>query len=281
MQKEGTLVPLSRKFYPSLPESRCLGFGLSKGALDKTAGHLPGHSSMHCFPRPTMPLRPTAPGSQPLLALPIPCFLQAPCADMGSCTRAHCVAGALDFTRLLCAVLGIVVIMVVPSIIKLQVHKSVCVWTPVACPSAYGRRSLFPSTSLSTSLTCQPQGDSSGQEATVVGVQALCMNREFQHKSNITFNDNDTVSFLEYYNFQSQREVQWLGELLHCQAQHPGPECSIGDGEYVYGPKTVHDLGVHYFGECAFMNHTIGKIMWGYDHPPCTSSINTSQTCSS
>lgn len=170
MQKEGTLVPLSRKFYPSLPESRCLGFGLSKGALDKTAGHLPGHSSMHCFPRPTMPLRPTAPGSQPLLALPIPCFLQAPCADMGSCTRAHCVAGALDFTRLLCAVLGIVVIMVVPSIIKLQVHKSVCVWTPVACPSAYGRRSLFPSTSLSTSLTCQPQGDSSGQEATVVGV---------------------------------------------------------------------------------------------------------------
>lgn len=126
MQKEGMLVPLSRKFYPSLPESWCLGFGLSKGALNKTAGHLPGHSSMHCFPRPTMPLRPSALGSQPLLALPIPCSLQVPCTDMGSCTRAHCMAGALDFTRLLCAVLGIVVIMVVPSIINLQVHKSVC-----------------------------------------------------------------------------------------------------------------------------------------------------------
>ena len=28
--------------------------------------------------------------------------------------------------------------------------------------------------------------------------------REFRHKSNITFNDNDTVSFLEYRSFQFQ-----------------------------------------------------------------------------
>lgn len=30
------------------------------------------------------------------------------------------------------------------------------------------------------------------------------LHREYRHKSNITFNDNDTVSFLEYRNFKFQ-----------------------------------------------------------------------------
>lgn len=160
---------------------------------------------MHCFPRPTIPLRPTAPGSQPLLALPRPCSLQAPCADMDSCTRAHCKAGALDFTRLLCAMLGIMVIMAVPSIIKLQVHKSVCIdssslsfgiWKEVPVPFYI---SIY-------FFDISPKEILQGKKPLLWECRP-CVYREFWHKSNITFNDNDTVSFLKYCNFQFQREV--------------------------------------------------------------------------
>nr|XP_035936748.1 scavenger receptor class B member 1 isoform X2 [Halichoerus grypus] len=92
--------------------------------------------------------------------------------------------------------------------------------------------------------------------------------REFRHKSNITFNDNDTVSFLEYRSFQFQ------------------PDKSHGlESDYIVMPnilvlaaammmenkpmslKLIMTLAFSTLGERAFMNRTVGEIMWGYEDP--------------
>ncbi|EPY89717.1 scavenger receptor class B member 1 [Camelus ferus] len=92
--------------------------------------------------------------------------------------------------------------------------------------------------------------------------------REFRHKSNITFNDNDTVSFLEYRSYQFQ------------------PHKSRGlESDYIVMPnilvlaaalmmengpislKLIMTLAFSTLGERAFMNRTVSEIMWGYEDP--------------
>ncbi|XP_029778765.1 scavenger receptor class B member 1 isoform X1 [Suricata suricatta] len=92
--------------------------------------------------------------------------------------------------------------------------------------------------------------------------------REFRHKDNITFNDNDTVSFLEHRSFQFQ------------------PDRSRGlESDYIVMPnilvlgaammmenkpmsmKLVMTLAFSTLGERAFMNRTVGEILWGYEDP--------------
>ncbi|XP_010839573.1 PREDICTED: scavenger receptor class B member 1 isoform X2 [Bison bison bison] len=92
--------------------------------------------------------------------------------------------------------------------------------------------------------------------------------REFRHKSNITFNNNDTVSFLEYRSYQFQ------------------PDKSLGqESDYIVMPnilvlsasmmmenrpgllKLMMTLAFSTLGQRAFMNRTVGEIMWGYDDP--------------
>ncbi|KAM6155284.1 scavenger receptor class B member 1 isoform 2-T2 [Rhynchocyon petersi] len=92
--------------------------------------------------------------------------------------------------------------------------------------------------------------------------------REFRHKSNITFNNNDTVSFLEYRSFQFQ------------------PNKSSGlESDYIVMPnilvlaasmmavdkpmalKLIMTMAFTGFNERAFMNRTVGEIMWGYSSP--------------
>ncbi|XP_011380204.1 scavenger receptor class B member 1 [Pteropus vampyrus] len=91
---------------------------------------------------------------------------------------------------------------------------------------------------------------------------------EFRRKSNITFNDNDTVSFVEYRSFQFQ------------------PDKSNGlESDYIVMPnilvlgasvmmedkpmslKLIMTLIFTTFNERAFMNRTVGEIMWGYEDP--------------
>ncbi|XDC63861.1 hypothetical protein R6Z07M_015043 [Ovis aries] len=92
--------------------------------------------------------------------------------------------------------------------------------------------------------------------------------REFRHKSNITFNNNDTVSFLEYRSYQFQ------------------PDKSRGqESDYIVMPnilvlsasmmmenrpgflKLMMTFVFSTLGQRAFMNRTVGEIMWGYDDP--------------
>ncbi|NXY91127.1 SCRB1 protein, partial [Alcedo cyanopectus] len=99
--------------------------------------------------------------------------------------------------------------------------------------------------------------------------------REYRYKTNITFHDNDTVSFLEYRNLFFQ------------------PDLSKGsEDEYIVLPnillmgaaammeklpnfmKFLLSGALAGLKEEAFMNRTVGEIMWGYDDP-LVDTVNT------
>ncbi|XP_042767358.1 scavenger receptor class B member 1 isoform X6 [Panthera tigris] len=186
---------------------------------------------------------------------------------MGSRARARRAAAMLGFLGLLCAVLGAVMIVMVPTLIKQQVLKNVRIdpsslsfnmWKEIPVPfylSVYFFDVVNPSAVL---LGEKPQ----------VRERGPYVYREFRHKSNITFNDNDTVSFLEYRSFQFQ------------------PDRSHGlESDYIVMPnilvlgaammmenkpmslKLIMTLAFSTLGERAFMNRTVGEIMWGYEDP--------------
>lgn len=139
--------------FPCQETLSCLNPGARGGpkapvTVHKTASHLPGCLMDHC-PRPTMTRIPESP---PLLPLPRPCSLHvrsprsAPCAprhtDMGSQSMLGSLGAGLHWVAV--AMLGSVMIVVVPSIIKLQVHKNVCIdpgslsfsmWNVIPSPS--------------------------------------------------------------------------------------------------------------------------------------------------
>ncbi|XP_054449951.1 scavenger receptor class B member 1 isoform X1 [Pteronotus mesoamericanus] len=186
---------------------------------------------------------------------------------MGRRARARWAVAALGCAGLLCAVLGAVMIVAVPSIIKQQVHKNVRIdpsslsfnmWKDIPVPfylSVYFFDIVNPSAILQGR---QPE----------VRERGPYVYREYRHKTNITFNDNDTVSFLEFRHFKFQ------------------PDKSSGlESDYIVMPnilvlsaavmmedkpmslKLLMTLAFSTLGQRAFMNRTVGEIMWGYDDP--------------
>ncbi|KAF6278450.1 scavenger receptor class B member 1 [Rhinolophus ferrumequinum] len=186
---------------------------------------------------------------------------------MCSRVRARWGVAALGCTGLLCAVLGAVMIVTLPSIVKQQVYKNVRIdpsslsfgmWKEIPVPfylSIYFFDVINPKEIL--------QG-----KKPEVQERGPYVYREFRHKSNITFNGNDTVSFLEYRSFQFQ------------------PDRSSGsESDYIVMPnilvlgasvmmekkpmalKLLMTLAFSTLGERAFMNRTVADIMWGYEDP--------------
>ncbi|KAB0400324.1 hypothetical protein E2I00_006104, partial [Balaenoptera physalus] len=92
--------------------------------------------------------------------------------------------------------------------------------------------------------------------------------REFRHKSNITFNDNDTVSFLEYRSFQFQPDKS--RGLESDSIVMPNILVLSAAMMMENGPmslKLIMTLAFSTLGERAFMNRTVSEIMWGYEDP--------------
>ncbi|XP_047416936.1 scavenger receptor class B member 1 isoform X2 [Sciurus carolinensis] len=92
--------------------------------------------------------------------------------------------------------------------------------------------------------------------------------REFRHKSNITFNSNDTVSFLEKRSFQFQPAKSQGSESDHIVL----PNILVLGAAVMMenrpmSLKLLLTLAFSTLGERAFMNRTVGEIMWGYEDP--------------
>ncbi|XP_067557280.1 scavenger receptor class B member 1 isoform X4 [Pseudorca crassidens] len=186
---------------------------------------------------------------------------------MGSRSRARRVAAALGFAGLLCAVLGVIMIVMVPSIIKQQVLKNVRIdpsslsfnmWKEIPVPfylSVYFFDVVNPNEILQGQ---KPQ----------VRERGPYVYREFRHKSNITFNDNDTVSFLEYRSFQFQPDKS--RGLESDSIVMPNILVLSAAMMMENGPmslKLIMTLAFGTLGERAFMNRTVSEIMWGYEDP--------------
>ncbi|KAM9194866.1 scavenger receptor class B member 1 [Dugong dugon] len=186
---------------------------------------------------------------------------------MGSRAGVRWATAALGVTGLLCAVLGAVMIVLVPSLIEQQVLKNVRIdpsslsfnmWKEIPIPfylSVYFFHVVNPEEILKGE---KPQVQERGPY----------VYREFRHKSNITFYDNDTVSFLEYRRFQFQpakshgleSDYIVMPNILVLTAAMMMEDKPLSQ-------KLLVTLMFSTLGERAFMNRTVEEIMWGYDDP--------------
>ncbi|XP_003796113.1 scavenger receptor class B member 1 isoform X2 [Otolemur garnettii] len=186
---------------------------------------------------------------------------------MGGQAKARWAAAGVGVAGLLCAVLGAVMIVMVPSLIKQQVLKNVRIdpsslsynmWKEIPVPfylSVYFFNILNPEEILKGE---KPQVQERGPY----------VYREFRHKSNITFNDNDTVSYLEYrsYRFQPAKSHGLESDYIIM------PNILVLGASMMMenkpmGLKLALTLALSTLGQRAFMNRTVGEIMWGYDDP--------------
>uniref|UniRef100_A0A452HTD8 Scavenger receptor class B member 1 n=1 Tax=Gopherus agassizii TaxID=38772 RepID=A0A452HTD8_9SAUR len=174
---------------------------------------------------------------------------------------------ALGLSGLLFALCGLVLLFVLPSLVRDQVIKNVRIdpnsfafsmWKDIPVPfylSAYLFEVMNPK---EIRLGAKP----------VVNQRGPYVYREHRYKTNITFHDNGTVSFLEYRQFYFQ------------------PDLSDGrEEDYIVVPnilvmgaaimmenlpqllKMMISGALAGLGQDAFMNRTVGEIMWGYDDP--------------
>ncbi|XP_061200663.1 scavenger receptor class B member 1 isoform X1 [Neopsephotus bourkii] len=184
---------------------------------------------------------------------------------MGSARRRASVG--LGLAGAACALLGVSLLLVGPRIVKEQVIKNVRIdpgsisfkmWKDIPVPfymSMYFFEVLNPDQVL--------QG-----AKPVLQQRGPYVYREFRYKTNITFHDNDTVSFLEYRKLFFQ------------------PELSNGrEDDYIVVPnilmmgaavmmenlptfvKILLSGALAGLKQQAFMNRTVGEIMWGYEDP--------------
>ncbi|KAM4649497.1 scavenger receptor class B member 1 [Amazona ochrocephala] len=184
---------------------------------------------------------------------------------MGSARRRASVG--LGLAGAACALVGVSLLLVGPRIVKEQVIKNVRIdpgsisfkmWKDIPVPfymSMYFFEVLNPNQVL--------QG-----EKPVLYQRGPYVYREFRYKTNITFHDNDTVSFLEYRTLFFQ------------------PELSNGrEDDYIVVPnilmmgaavmmenlptfvKILLSGALAGLKQEAFINRTVGEIMWGYEDP--------------
>ncbi|XP_054568632.1 scavenger receptor class B member 1 isoform X1 [Eptesicus fuscus] len=186
---------------------------------------------------------------------------------MGGRCRAGWAAAALGALGLLCAVLGAVMIVAVPPFIRQQVLKNVRVdpssltfnvWKDLPVPfyfSVYFFDVLNPSEVLRGR---RPQVRELGPY----------VYREFRHKSNITFHDNDTVSFREFRSFRFQPHLSRGSEGDHvCMPNILVLSAAMMVEKRPMALKLLMTLAFSSLGQQAFMNRTVGEVMWGYDDP--------------
>lgn len=186
---------------------------------------------------------------------------------MGSRVRARRAAAGLGCFGLLLAALGGVMIAFVPSLIKQQILKNVQIdpnslsfgmWKEIPVPfymSVYFFNVLNPEEVLQ------------GQKPSVQELGPYVY-REFRHKINITFNDNDTVSFLEHRSFQFQPDRSRGSEDDYIVMPNilVNSAAAMMENKPI-GLKLMMTLAFTSMQQRAFMNRTIRDIMWGYDDP--------------
>ncbi|GAB1290200.1 Scavenger receptor class B member 1 [Apodemus speciosus] len=186
---------------------------------------------------------------------------------MGGSSRVRWVALGLGALGLLCAALGVVMILMVPSLIKQQVLKNVRIdpsslsfgmWKEIPVPfylSVYFFEVVNPNEVLNG-------------EKPVVRERGPYVYREFRQRVNITFNNNDTVSFVENRSLHFQPDKSQGSESDYIVL----PNILVLGGAVMMEDKDMSlklmmALGLVTMGQRAFMNRTVGEILWGYEDP--------------
>ncbi|XP_074828383.1 scavenger receptor class B member 1 isoform X4 [Natator depressus] len=174
---------------------------------------------------------------------------------------------ALGLTGLVFALFGLVLFFVLPNVVRDQVIKNVRIdpnsiafsmWKDVPVPfylSAFFFEVMNPN---EIRLGAKP----------VVNQRGPYVYREYRFKTNITFHDNGTVSFLEYRRFYFQPDLSHGMEEDYIVV----PNILVMGAAVMLETlpqllKVLISGALAGMGQGAFMNRTVGEIMWGYDDP--------------
>ncbi|XP_010072842.1 PREDICTED: scavenger receptor class B member 1, partial [Pterocles gutturalis] len=99
--------------------------------------------------------------------------------------------------------------------------------------------------------------------------------REYRYKTNITFHDNDTVSFLEYRRLYFQPDLSNGSESDYVVVPNiMMMAASVMMENLPNFVKLLLSGALAGLKQEAFMNRTVGEIMWGYEDP-LIDTINT------
>ncbi|XP_036615403.1 scavenger receptor class B member 1 isoform X2 [Trichosurus vulpecula] len=173
----------------------------------------------------------------------------------------------LGLVGLLCTVLGAVMIFVVPQLIRNQIFQNIKI-DPSSL--AYGMWKEIPIPfymSVYLFNVVNPEEVLKGEKP-YIEERGPYVYREYRQKRNITFNDNDTVSFLEYRSFEFQPEMsQGLETDYIVMPNILVLASSVMMENKPMSMKVLMSLSFSMFGQRAFINRTVGDILWGYQDP--------------
>ncbi|XP_053136423.1 scavenger receptor class B member 1 isoform X2 [Hemicordylus capensis] len=174
--------------------------------------------------------------------------------------------GALS-VGLACVVAGVLMVVLVPGIIEEQVVKNVRLepngmafnmWKDIPIPFFF---------SIHLFEVVNPKEVLSGAKP-VVNQRGPYVYREHRQKTNITFHDNGTISFVEYRRFFFEPSMTNGTEddyIVIPNILVLGAAVMLEDLPFPL-KLTVSGTFVA-FGQTAFLNRTVRELLWGYDEP--------------
>uniref|UniRef100_A0ABM5F2S6 Scavenger receptor class B member 1 n=2 Tax=Pogona vitticeps TaxID=103695 RepID=A0ABM5F2S6_9SAUR len=187
----------------------------------------------------------------------------------GSSPGGPCRAAALGLglAGLGCLLCGVLMVVVVPVIMREQVAKNVRLepggmafelWKDIPVPF---HLSIYFFEVLNSKEILR-----GGKP--VVNQRGPYVYREYREKHNITFHDNGTLSFLEYRRYHFQPDMSNGSESDYIVVPNMlvmGAAVMLDD--LPFAVKLTVSSTFAFFRETAFMNRTVGEILWGYDDP--------------
>ncbi|XP_039213237.1 scavenger receptor class B member 1 isoform X2 [Crotalus tigris] len=185
----------------------------------------------------------------------------------GGCGQRYGTAAGLAVGGLLCLGFGLVLLLTVPGLLRQQVMKNIQIapdgamyslWKDLPLPFFLSFYFLEVTNSKEVLLGAKP----------VLTQRGPYVYREYRHKKNITFHNNDTVSFLGYrsFNFQPDRSNGSESDYIVM------PNVLVLGAAVIlekmpFPLRFTFSSALAVFGQNAFMNRTVEDIIWGYHEP--------------
>ncbi|XP_070807408.1 scavenger receptor class B member 1 [Pituophis catenifer annectens] len=183
------------------------------------------------------------------------------------CGQRYGTATGLGVLGFFCLGFGLVLLQTLPGLLRQQVAKNTRIdpdsamytlWKDLPVPFYISFYFMEVMNSKDVLLGAKP----------VVSQRGPYVYREYRQKKNITFHSNDTVSFLGYRSFifepdrsnGSESDYIMMPNLLVLGA-------AIMLENMPFAVKLTFSSALALFRQNAFMNRTVGEIIWGYNEP--------------
>ncbi|XP_058850199.1 scavenger receptor class B member 1-like isoform X2 [Acipenser ruthenus] len=184
-----------------------------------------------------------------------------------SISRSKLAAG-LGVAGLMTAVFGTVLVFVVPLIVDQQIVKNVQINPHSGMPYTMWKDVPVPFFMSVYFFEVLNSNEILQGEKPVVRQRGPYVYREFRQKDNITFHDNNTVSYREYRQYHffrnmsigDETDIVVIPNMLVLGA-------AVMMEDLPYAMKLVLSAAFKTFNEKPFLRRSVGELMWGYEDP--------------